>query len=460
MPEGTAVADEPKPAEEPVEGPVTGADPAADASETTGRPFARPAAEAVIPDAEVVEDRAEPARPPRRDPEPESQIPVQATLPPAPSPQRRSGAFLGFLLGGAIAAAGGFALARYVPDGWPVAGTADLTARVEAGSQRIAALEAEVAALAQRELPDPAPALAALRNEVEENLATLRAEVEKGLAALPAPDLAALTAEARGAADAALAGIESRLAGLEQRAGAAGSAVAGSVGAAADGAVAALQAELQSLKDALAAQQSAAGSGGASDELKALASETQAQIAAAAAEAEKLKSEAEAAGRAAMARAALARIRAALDSGEPYGAAVAELTETGHEVPAVLADAAATGIPSLTALQRSFPAAARAALDAGLRADMGESWTERAATFLRTQTGARALTPLEGNDPDAILSRAEAALAAGQLAPALAELAALPDAAKAPLADWIAQAEQREAASAAIAALTTAVDAE
>ena len=161
-----------------------------------------------------------------------------------------------------------------------------------------------------------------------------------------------------------------------------------------------------------------------------------------------------------MARAALGRIHAAVDGGGPFGSAVTELSETGHEVPAVLADAAASGIPTLPDLQRSYPAAARAALDAALRADMGESWTERATAFLRTQTGARSLTPLEGNDPDAILSRAEAALNQGQLAPALAELGALPDAAKVPLSDWIAAAEQREAAIAALASLSTALNAE
>jgi hypothetical protein len=126
----------------------------------------------------------------------------------------------------------------------------------------------------------------------------------------------------------------------------------------------------------------------------------------------------------------------------------------------VLADAAATGVPTLPDLQRAFPDAARAALDAALKADMGEGWADRVAAYLRTQTGARSLKPLEGNDPDAILSRAEAALDAGQVGTALTEIVALPEAAQPALADWSAAAAQREAATAAVAALTTAMDAE
>ena len=98
--------------------------------------------------------------------------------------------------------------------------------------------------------------------------------------------------------------------------------------------------------------------------------------------------------------------------------------------------AAETGVPSLATLQDSFAEAARAALEAALRADMGDSWTDRAMSFFRTQTGARSLTPREGSDPDAILSRAEAALAKGDLVTTLAELDSLPEVARTAMADW------------------------
>jgi hypothetical protein len=146
-------------------------------------------------------------------------------------------------------------------------------------------------------------------------------------------------------------------------------------------------------------------------------------------------------------------LRAALDTGQAYTAAVAMLQ--GSDVPAALSDHAATGLPTLANLQGSFPAAARAALDAALRANPGETWTDRVGTFLRSQTGARSVTPREGNDPDAVLSRAEAALATGDLDTALQEISALPDEAKAAMTDWTNLAEQRRAAAAAIETLAT-----
>lgn len=167
----------------------------------------------------------------------------------------------------------------------------------------------------------------------------------------------------------------------------------------------------------------------------------------------KIKAEAAAIAGAAEANAALGRVQAALDSGAAYASALPAL----GEVPAVLKDHAETGVPTLAALQDAFPAAARAALEAALRANMGEGWSDRVANFLRTQTGARSLTPREGNDPDAILSRAEAALAAGDIAVALSEIAALPPEAQPALADWQAMAQMRQAAVAAVAGLAAAM---
>ena len=187
---------------------------------------------------------------------------------------------------------------------------------------------------------------------------------------------------------------------------------------------------------ALAAQKAAA------DAVLKQAEETAAQI----------KADAEATAKAAEARAALGRVQAALDSGSAYASALPAL----GDVPAVLAENAETGLPTLAALQDAFPAASRAALEAALRANMGENWSDRVQNFLRTQTGARSLTPREGNDPDAILSRAEAALAAGDIAAAQTEVASLPPEAQAALADWQAMAQKRQAAVAAVAGLTAA----
>jgi hypothetical protein len=167
----------------------------------------------------------------------------------------------------------------------------------------------------------------------------------------------------------------------------------------------------------------------------------------------KIKADAEATALAAEARAALGRVQAALDSGAAFASALPAL----GDVPAVLTENAETGVPTLAVLQAAFPNAARAALEAALRANMGESWSDRVANFLRTQTGARSLTPHEGSDPDAILSRAEAALAAGDIAVALSEISALPAEAQAALADWQAMAQKRQTAVAAVAGLAAAM---
>jgi hypothetical protein len=164
-----------------------------------------------------------------------------------------------------------------------------------------------------------------------------------------------------------------------------------------------------------------------------------------------IEQSAQAQAAATLTRAALGQIAAALDSGAPYPSAIAVLA--GADIAVVLTDNATAGLPSLQALQASFPDSARTALEAALRANMGESWSERVGNFLRTQVGVRSLTPRDGPDPDAILSRAEAALTAGDVAQALAEIATLPASAQDALSAWRAQAQLRLDAQAALAAL-------
>lgn len=169
--------------------------------------------------------------------------------------------------------------------------------------------------------------------------------------------------------------------------------------------------------------------------------------------ADQITAEAQAKAKAAEAQAALGQLQAALESGDPYSTALPVLTNA----PAILTDNATVGLPTLSSLQTAFPTAARAALEAALRANMGESWSDRVTNFLRTQTGARSLTAHEGNDPDAILSRAEAALGSGDVAKALTEISALPPESQAALADWQALATKRQSAVDAVAALAAAM---
>ncbi|GLS86215.1 hypothetical protein GCM10010873_11890 [Cypionkella aquatica] len=249
--------------------------------------------------------------------------------------------------------------------------------------------------------------------------------------------LAALAAKPTDGPD---AGLDSRIAALE---------------AAPASDLAPLQQQISALDQRLAAIEAMPASGSAPSAAALAAQKAAADAVLKQAEdtAAQIKADAEATAKAAEAHAALGRVQAALDSGSAYGSALPAL----GEVPAVLTENAETGVPTVAALQDAFPAAARAALEAALRANMGESWSDRAANFLRTQTGARSLTPREGSDPDAVLSRAEAALAAGDIAAALTEIAALPPEAQTALAEWQAMAQKRQAAVAAVAGLAAAM---
>ncbi|MDU8910021.1 hypothetical protein [Aestuariicoccus sp. MJ-SS9] len=146
----------------------------------------------------------------------------------------------------------------------------------------------------------------------------------------------------------------------------------------------------------------------------------------------------------AQARASLAQVSTALQDGDPFGPALNTLTSQGVAVPDALASVAADGVPTLTALVADFPDLARDALTAarsGAEADGGGL-----GAFLQRQLGARSVTPREGDDPDAVLSRAEAAAKAGDLGGALDELAKLPEPAQAVMADWMGRAQARRAA--------------
>lgn len=162
--------------------------------------------------------------------------------------------------------------------------------------------------------------------------------------------------------------------------------------------------------------------------------------------------------RAATARAALARVEAALQSGAPFGEVLPDLADAVQSpVPEGLT-AAAEGIPTLGQLQADFPAAARAAL-ATARAEGADGSESGGLTgFLQSQLNVRSTAPKEGNSVDAILSRAEAALKTGELTQTLAELATLPEVVRGTLSDWIARAETRVAAREAVTTLSQSIN--
>lgn len=167
------------------------------------------------------------------------------------------------------------------------------------------------------------------------------------------------------------------------------------------------------------------------------------------------KADAEEIARQTMARAAVTRILVALDSGSPFADALADV-EANSDVALseALAQTASEGVPTIAALSASYPDAAREAL-ALSRSETPETGV---GGFLSRQLGVRSVAPREGDDPDAILSRMEAAVKEGRLSDALAEMDGLPDAAKAPLAAWADAARLRLTAIGDAEALATSLN--
>lgn len=320
-------------------------------------------------------------------PHPDAAPADPVSVPQPPAPPRRGPGILGPLLGGALAALGGFALSHYNVFGLvpPPAPPADL------------------APLAQAD-QDQAAALTALRSELESATARLAA-LEGAPASQPDTErlddldqrLAAIETLPQGG-DAGSAALAARLAKLEQQ-----------------------------LNDQPAANQAEVDA-------------ALARLAEAEAEATRRADEATAAAEAAAHKARLDQLREAVTSGVPFEAELAALNDP--DLAATLSPHAA-GIPTLAALQADFPEAARQSLQLARANAPDTGWGTRLTDFLAAQTGARSLTPREGDDPDAILSRAEFALSEGRLADALAEVKALPEPIRVPFAEWITRAEAR-----------------
>ena len=358
-------------------------------------------AEAEFVEAETIaEETPEPVA--SEDQPPDVPVHSQTVSQPEPAPVViRKGGFFPLLLGGVVAAAVGFGLARFgVPEGWPIAGGAttdtlrtELSARIEAQDGMIADLSGKLIALENAPAPE-------------------------------SPDLSPQIEDLSSRMDGLLARIDA----LEARPAASG----GSFDA--DAALAETRAQIKQMQQAL--------------------DEQRAHIATLTDEAAREEEAAQLSARQAMQRAALTQIQTAIDSGTGYAGALEDLVAAGQDVPQPLRDAAESGVASLAALQGSFPDLARDALRAARQEQGGGGLTG----FLETQLGLRSLEPREGDDADAVLSRAEAALREGRLAEAVAGLAALPDSARSVLSGWIAQAQTRMATLSAAQDLSRALN--
>jgi len=144
-------------------------------------------------------------------------------------------------------------------------------------------------------------------------------------------------------------------------------------------------------------------------------------------------------------------LRAAVERGVPYEAELKAVAALGADqnATAPLESLAATGVPSAAALAREL-AALTPALERATATASG------ATTFLgRLEANAQQLvrvTPVvapPGNDPAAVVTRIKIDAVHRDIAAALSDIAALPDAAKALTSDWVNKAEARNAAIAA-----------
>ena len=354
-----------------------------------------------VEDAEVIAETDDtPA-----DPEPVEE-PVAETPPPPPTPEpvaEKSGGtgFTAVLLGGVVAAGLGFVAAQFAG---PLLNSAPETPDYQA---QMDALSKQIAELADRPAPEPADPAAALETALGDSLSG----ITDGLGAV---------------AD-QLTQLDGRIVTLENR-----PLVQGPAELAAT--IDTYERELQETRAQLAEQQ--ALNAELLAKLDATAETATQQLDAAAARAEAIAQSS-----------ALLAIQAALDTGEPFATALSGLT--GADVPEALSTVADTGVASLSQLQTTYDDAARAALSASLRDLADGDASARISSFLKAQLGLRSLTPREGDDPDAVLSRAQAALDGGDVAAALSELDALPAAGQAEMADWRATAQARVDAIAA-----------
>jgi len=380
------------------------------------------------------------------------------------------------LVGAGAALWGGPKIAPYVPG--PVAkylappsagdaeALADLEARLaaqESAAGDLAALEAKLAALetaladgAGGAQVDPVAVAAAVDAAAEAAQAEIAARIEglareltetrerlSGLESQITVMTDALTATADGQSGdpalrlaAALEALKARIDGLDAK-------IGGAEFLTADDAAGFAEAE------ALAAVSLRADDLAA--EIDALRADFEAAVAEIGADRDQALGEAEQALKAAARRGAAATLMSQAEGGLPYRAALTELESlTGATPPEALAARADRGLPTPQELADSLPRHARAAIEADIRATVGEGTTDRITAWLSTQVSVRPTAETEGADVPAILSRVEARVGDGALAEALAEADSLPGPAAAALGPWLAELEASVAGRAAL----------
>ena len=371
----------------------------------------------------------------------------------------RKGGFVPMLLGGVVAAALGYVAGTY-PD-LPFSGPPEVVedpfvtetkATLRAQDERLTGLDAKAEANASAVAGIDLTPLAGSISGLEGQLAEAQTAVD------------ALQTSLSGVTD-QLGALDGRVTTIEKQP---------LVDAVSPETIAAYERELERLQGEVTAQQAAIAAAAAEQQAAMAAAQAEQQAAMAAAQAEQqavmdaaraqieamadraLESEQTAETRAKLAanRSALAALTTRARDGQPYAESLAVLTANGVSIPDALAQGAEEGLPTASTLLSEYPNAARNALRVARSIPAEGAEAGGLGSFFQSQLGARSVTPRDGDDPDAVLSRAEAALRGGDLNTVLTELTALPDAAQTELSDWVAMAQLRRDALAAAASLS------
>lgn len=130
---------------------------------------------------------------------------------------------------------------------------------------------------------------------------------------------------------------------------------------------------------------------------------------------------------------AAAALKAAIDRGGPFEPELATYANVAADDPAAaqLRAFAASGVPSRAELQRDFPSAADAMLEAVRQPDPNQGLAARLFSSAASVVKVRQVGQVEGTSPEAVVARIETALRNGDLATAEREWDALPEPAKA-----------------------------
>ena len=155
---------------------------------------------------------------------------------------------------------------------------------------------------------------------------------------------------------------------------------------------------------------------------------------------------------------AASTLKATIDRGDPFMTELetyASIAPQSSEIDA-LRGLAAAGVPSRTAIDDAFPAAANAMIAAAKAEDPNAGFLDRLMSSAQSLVQVRPVGTVEGEDAPAIVARMEVALKKGDYAGAVAEYDKLAEPAKAAGADFIAKVKARQAADGLIGTILSA----